>query len=597
MGIDSFIRKLIQSDMLSEDDALFAVEHQFEGLNRYNYDTFISLCKKHHIVDEAFFLKIYIKSSEDAQYRLWKDGYVTSCPAKRLIDDIASEDSEITNYIHREYEEELPHCEAFFENIQDVIVEYIYQAKESLKIAMAWFTNPDIFNALWRACKRGVKVQLLINNDRINNRINGLPFDRLVESDAKLYVAEPPSLIHNKFCIIDNKIVIDGSYNWTILAETNNDENIVVIENGNVICSFIDAFDKLIKNKRVDKMPEYVPDREDNDPCSYRYINSEEYFLQVSDVKGKKKQRELYKEIYKLLPTEVAEERIPSEIFEVVKKEVEDEKNHDTNLFIASINRVSEELHNSLVTNDRKIKTISREVDSLAEIKAKEIRDYRKKVESIQAKRLSPEKKSARLLDLRKSHTADLNRINRSLAKHNTVINSLREESNSITEQHKFVNSLQDTELKGNNGLCRINLKWNTEDDLDLHLILPNGTIDTDNDIYYSHLKSDYNGGICSLDHDAIPKSAGENPQENIIWENKLPDGQYKVVVKLYSKNSIQEIIPFSITAFTGNYAKSGIFKFVNAQSKDTIHITTLTFKNGKVVKPILLNCEGIRNK
>ena len=596
MGIDSFIKKLIQSNMLSEDDALFAIENQFEGLNRYNYDSFVSLCKRHNIVDEAFFMKIYIKSSEDAQYRLWKDGYVTSCPAKRLINDIASEDSEITKHIHYEYEEDLPHCEAYFENIQDVIVDHISQAKESLRIAMAWFTNPDIYNALWRACKRGVNVQLLINNDRINNRINGLPFDRLVEADAILYVAEPPSLIHNKFCIIDDKIVIDGSYNWTILAETNNDENIVVIENGNVIRSFIDAFDTLINDRRVDKMPDYVPDREDLDPCSYRFINSEEYFKQVTSV-GKKKQREIYKEIYKLLPAEVAEERIPSEIFEMVKKEVEGEKNHDTNLFNASINRMSEELQNSMATNDRKMKTISREVDSLAEIKAKKIRDYRKKVESIQAKRLSPEKKSARLLDLRKSHTADLSRINRSLAKHNTEINTLRERFNSITEQQEFVNSLQDTELKGNNGLCRINLKWNTEDDLDLHMILPNGTIDTDNDIYYSHLKSEYNGGICSLDHDAIPKSAGENPQENIIWENKLPDGQYKVVVKLYSKKSTREVIPFSITAFTGNYAKSGIFKFVNAQSKDTIHITTLTFKNGKVVKPISFISKGYEKK
>ena len=596
MGIDSFIKKLIQSNMLSEDDALFAIENQFEGLNRYNYDAFISLCKRHNIVDESFFMKIYIKSSEDAQYRLWKDGYVASCPAKRLIDDIASEDSEITKHIHSEYEEELPHCEAYFENIQDIIIDHISHAKESLRIAMAWFTNPDIFNALWRACKRGVNVHLLINNDRINNRINGLPFDKLIEADAILYIAEPTTLIHNKFCVIDDKIVIDGSYNWTILAETNNDENIVVIENGNVIRSFIDAFDTLIKDRRVDKMPDYVPDREDFDPCSYRFINSEEYFKQVKDV-GKKKRHKLYKELYKLLPTEVAEERIPSEMFEVVKKEVEEEKNHDANLFNACINSMSEELQSSLNTNERKIETISRKVDSLTEKKSKEINDYKIKVEAIKTKRLSQEKKSVLLTDIRKSHTADLNRINRNLAKLNTEISSLREKSNSITEQHEFVCSLQDTELKGNNGLCRINLKWNTEDDLDLHLILPNGTIDTDKDIYFSHLQSEYNGGICSLDHDAIPKNAGENPQENIIWEKNLPDGQYKVVVKLYSKNSTQEIIPFSITAFTGNYAKTGIFKFVNAQSKDTIHITTLTFKNGKVVKPITLNCGGLKNK
>ena len=121
-------------------------------------------------------------------------------------------------------------------------------------MAMAWFTNPVIFNRLLRACNRGIDVCLLINNDLINNRYNGLPFDKLIESGARLFIAEAPKLIHHKFCIIDDRIVIDGSYNWTILAEKNNDENIVVLQNGNVILSFIDAFDHLIRdNQQVEK--------------------------------------------------------------------------------------------------------------------------------------------------------------------------------------------------------------------------------------------------------------------------------------------------------------------------------------------------------
>ncbi|MBR5634523.1 MAG: hypothetical protein IKW78_05020 [Prevotella sp.] len=57
---------------------------------------------------------------------------------------------------------------------------------------MAWFTDPVIFNAVYRACKRGVSVKLLINNDLINNREDGLPFDKLIEAGAALYIAEPP---------------------------------------------------------------------------------------------------------------------------------------------------------------------------------------------------------------------------------------------------------------------------------------------------------------------------------------------------------------------------------------------------------------------
>ena len=180
----------------------------------------------------------------------------------------------------------------------------------------------------------------------------------------------------------------------------------------------------------------------------------------------------------------------------------------------------------------------------------------------------------------------DYNRLE-ALAKQHLEIEALCSEKHEITDRQVFVNSIRDTALKGNNGLFRINLKWNTEDDLDLHLILPNGTIDTNEDIYYGHLRAEYKKGVCSLDHDAIPTNPGENPQENITWENCLPDGQYRVVVKLYNKKSKNEIIPFSVTAFTGKYAKTEVYEFCNAESKDTIEIATIVFKEGKVVTPI----------
>ena len=135
-----------------------------------------------------------------------------------------------------------------------------------------------------------------------------------------------------------------------------------------------------------------------------------------------------------------------------------------------------------------------------------------------------------------------------------------------------------------------MNLKWNTADDLDLHLILPSGTLESNKDIYYSNMKAEYKGGICSLDYDAIPDKDDENPQENIVWQKCLPDGEYKVVVKLYNKKSNRSVIPFSISAFAGSYVNTQLFEFVEANDKDIIEIATLSFKNGKVVTPILFN-------
>ena len=47
--------------------------------------------------------------------------------------------------------------------------------------------------------------------------------------------------MHNKFCVIDKKILINGSYNWTYYAENKNSENILLIKNEQ---QTIDAFHK-----------------------------------------------------------------------------------------------------------------------------------------------------------------------------------------------------------------------------------------------------------------------------------------------------------------------------------------------------------------
>lgn len=53
--------------------------------------------------------------------------------------------------------------------------------------------------------------------------------------------------MHNKYCIIDNKIVITGSFNWSYQAANYNFENIVVIESPEVAEKFKIQFFKIKK--------------------------------------------------------------------------------------------------------------------------------------------------------------------------------------------------------------------------------------------------------------------------------------------------------------------------------------------------------------
>ena len=115
--------------------------------------------------------------------------------------------------------------EAYFNDIQNQIVTALDNARVSIRVVMAWFTNDVLFNKLVEKRGQGVDVQLLIYDDGINRR-NGVDFNQLNYTPIRR--ANRGGLMHDKFCVIDNQVVITGSYNWTNNAEFRNDENITI---------------------------------------------------------------------------------------------------------------------------------------------------------------------------------------------------------------------------------------------------------------------------------------------------------------------------------------------------------------------------------
>lgn len=66
--------------------------------------------------------------------------------------------------------------QAYFSNIRDIILNEIHNSKRDISIAVAWFTQRDLFNAIIGAIDRGVNVSLILINDIINRNEYGLDF-------------------------------------------------------------------------------------------------------------------------------------------------------------------------------------------------------------------------------------------------------------------------------------------------------------------------------------------------------------------------------------------------------------------------------------
>lgn len=118
--------------------------------------------------------------------------------------------------------------EYYNKRIQNIIQRELFKAKSSIKIAVAWFTNELLFDPLVLKLQTGVSVELILNKDEINDsEDNDIDFTEFIENGGILHWNQSSKLMHDKFCIIDDSVVIYGSYNWTNKAEYN-DESIAV---------------------------------------------------------------------------------------------------------------------------------------------------------------------------------------------------------------------------------------------------------------------------------------------------------------------------------------------------------------------------------
>jgi hypothetical protein len=147
--------------------------------------------------------------------------------------------------------------DAVFENIAERIQSEISKAQHTLLIAVAWFTNKNIFNSILVKSKEGCNVSLIISDDAINANSH-IDFSQLEKHNGRFYRFGngDTELMHNKFCIIDNSTVITGSYNWSYKAE-NNFENVVINYDDRFLAEqFIREFHSLIRNINPDNYEE-----------------------------------------------------------------------------------------------------------------------------------------------------------------------------------------------------------------------------------------------------------------------------------------------------------------------------------------------------
>ena len=149
----------------------------------------------------------------------------------------------------------------FDKNIRSILNEKINQAEETICLAVGWLTDEKLIEELVSKSKEGCKIRIIVSSDSKNFKIYKL--GKLLDK-AKLYAwvhfeyqinrvtkEDVPDdsfylkSMHHKFCIIDGRILITGSANWSGNIDSNK-ENIIVTSNEVLIKQYLYEFNSLI---------------------------------------------------------------------------------------------------------------------------------------------------------------------------------------------------------------------------------------------------------------------------------------------------------------------------------------------------------------
>jgi len=154
--------------------------------------------------------------------------------------------------------------EAYFSpngGVRDAVIQKLEKARKTVDIAMYMFTDRKLAYELLKLKNRGVKVRIVLDGPASENKFSKSRFFKGRGMNVRCDYSHPSTkygnIMHNKFAIIDNAILITGSYNWTASAEKLNDENILIVKDApQIILKYEKMFEKLWKrSKRAKGIP------------------------------------------------------------------------------------------------------------------------------------------------------------------------------------------------------------------------------------------------------------------------------------------------------------------------------------------------------
>jgi phosphatidylserine/phosphatidylglycerophosphate/cardiolipin synthase-like enzyme len=134
------------------------------------------------------------------------------------------------------------------------ITELLNNAGKSIHFLAYSFTNDEFGQALIQKAESGLTVSGVMDEEQVNSN-QGTEYDPLSQAGIDVRLDGNKDLMHHKVFIIDGKVVILGSYNFSNNAEKINDENVLIVFNPQIAQLYMQEFQRVYDQAQTPETP------------------------------------------------------------------------------------------------------------------------------------------------------------------------------------------------------------------------------------------------------------------------------------------------------------------------------------------------------
>jgi phosphatidylserine/phosphatidylglycerophosphate/cardiolipin synthase-like enzyme len=117
-------------------------------------------------------------------------------------------------------------------------------ARESIYFLAYSFTSNQLGEIVRQKAEAGLTIAGVMDDEQVRSN-QGTEYDPFRQADLDVRIDGIDGLMHHKVFIVDEKIVVLGSYNFSQNAEERNDENLMIVYDPVIAEQFLFEFKRL----------------------------------------------------------------------------------------------------------------------------------------------------------------------------------------------------------------------------------------------------------------------------------------------------------------------------------------------------------------